>query len=721
MLKVSGIHNYSSLHFSFRQLKLLSYGLNFIPTPSVSNNAITKYKQNLRTSFYQYRSMLEKYFSHLDNESRDREGTIAATDSVFVKKLHVKSNRLADNEMYNNNYLFKQYIDNTYSLLESSLKSSECASKLHRSHGTIRSNITKTDWNFIRDLIENRSITIKNTDKNLGIAIVNTQWYEQELSHMLSDSNTYQLVQQLQYQSSTSALPLQSQITTISKPIQTKIMETMSRYGCYIDTLPEASQIKKYVKKKCVLKKIKLPAIYLLIKVHKTVLCGRPIVPSHSWITSSVSVVVDYLLQPYIQKLQSVSWLVKDSTNFINIIETTIIPDYQKDGVFVAADIQSLYTNIDTNTGIQCVCIFLQECAAPSVFVEFIVEMLQIVMNNNILTFKNKVYRQHNGTAMGTSCAPCYANIITYIRERQVVEHYRSINVLYCYYRYLDDIFIFLRRSMVTRFMQRLNSVHHKLVFEYTTDENSIVFLDLTISKQQRFQQQSIFDLTIYQKEMNLYLYIPYNSFHTMSMKKSFIGTELQRYIRNTSSEHEYIKIRSLFHQRLLDRGYPRRTLDSIFSSFHYSDRIKYLRRSQQFNSDNVSNNIISVASSHIPNTSGTFRMGGDIDGRLNGFNYCTTEKMVKKCLFILDMDPLNSVVNVRRCLLRYYEILLEVNNNSYRIPKPTLCWRSMKSMRYLLIQKKQKKYINIRQITSTLTQQVIHQYLRIQTNNISS
>ena len=34
---------------------------------------------------------------------------------------------------------------------------------------------------------------------------------------------------------------------------------------------------------------------------------------------------------------------------------------------------------------------------------------------------------------------------------------------------------------------------------------------------------------------MNLYLYIPYNSFHTDAMKRSFIQTELMRYIRNSS------------------------------------------------------------------------------------------------------------------------------------------------------------------------------------------
>ena len=41
----------------------------------------------------------------------------------------------------------------------------------------------------------------------------------------------------------------------------------------------------------------KLPRFHVIPKVHKNLWSSRPIIPSHSWITSRVSKVVDYTLQ----------------------------------------------------------------------------------------------------------------------------------------------------------------------------------------------------------------------------------------------------------------------------------------------------------------------------------------------------------------------------------------------------------------------------------------
>jgi hypothetical protein len=82
-----------------------------------------------------------------------------------------------------------------------------------------------------------------------------------------------------------------------------------------------------------------------------------------------------------------------------------------------------------------------------------------------------------------------------------------------------------------------------------------------------------LLDLKVHQKAMNLYLYIPYNSFHTAASKRSFIQGELMRYIRNTSSRDEYVKLKHVFYQRLRDRGYPAQLLKDIFNSIWYADR----------------------------------------------------------------------------------------------------------------------------------------------------
>jgi hypothetical protein len=60
-------------------------------------------------------------------------------------------------------------------------------------------------------------------------------------------------------------------------------------------------------------------------------------------------------------------------------------------------------------------------------------------------------------------------------------------------------------------------------------------------------------------------------------MKLSFIGTELRRYIRNSSSLESFEAIRARFYHRLRDRGYPHSFLLEAFTTVRYSDRPKLL------------------------------------------------------------------------------------------------------------------------------------------------
>jgi hypothetical protein len=60
-------------------------------------------------------------------------------------------------------------------------------------------------------------------------------------------------------------------------------------------------------------------------------------------------------------------------------------------------------------------------------------------------------------------------------------------------------------------------------------------------------------------------------------MKRSFIQTELMRYIRNSSSPDGFYSLRELFFQRLRDRGYPSAFLQPIFNSLFYDDRPFFL------------------------------------------------------------------------------------------------------------------------------------------------
>jgi hypothetical protein len=159
--------------------------------------------------------------------------------------------------------------------------------------------------------------------------------------------------------------------------------------------------------------------------------------------------------------------------------------------------------------------------------------------------------------------------------ERSVISELQPD--IYLYRRFLDDLFAYLHESQVDAFQQRMNSLHSKIKFEFVRHPSEVAFLDLVIHKGKRFEQEGRFDLRVHQKKMNLYLYIPYLSYHTEAAKKSWIQAELQRYIRNSSEQDDYVELKMIFYQRLRDRGYPPAFLQPIFNEIFYCDRVYFL------------------------------------------------------------------------------------------------------------------------------------------------
>ena len=80
----------------------------------------------------------------------------------------------------------------------------------------------------------------------------------------------------------------------------------------------------------------------------------RPIISSCNSITEPISQFVDKWLQPYVKKLTS---YLKDSTDFINLIETLTLPNHC---LLASIDVSSLYTNIPHEEGIQSALYYLK-------------------------------------------------------------------------------------------------------------------------------------------------------------------------------------------------------------------------------------------------------------------------------------------------------------------------------------------------------------------------
>ena len=89
----------------------------------------------------------------------------------------------------------------------------------------------------------------------------------------------------------------------------------------------------------------------------------------------------------------------------------------------------------------------LDKCNNGGPSSNFLVELLEMVMRNNLVEFNKKFYRQTYGTSMGSPCSPSYADVFMDALETRILTNMdgglRNKIVYFC--RYLDDILIFFK------------------------------------------------------------------------------------------------------------------------------------------------------------------------------------------------------------------------------------------------------------------------------------
>ena len=118
----------------------------------------------------------------------------------------------------------------------------------------------------------------------------------------------------------------------------------------------------------------------------------------------------------------------------------TDLPPHAK---IFTADAVSMYTNIDTDTGINAFSKWLHIYShelPPDFPCQLFLQILNFVMRNNIFQFNNTYWLQTKGTTMGTLAACMYATISFGLHECLNILPKFTANIKY-YKCYIDDIF----------------------------------------------------------------------------------------------------------------------------------------------------------------------------------------------------------------------------------------------------------------------------------------
>ncbi|XP_057310002.1 uncharacterized protein LOC130648000 [Hydractinia symbiolongicarpus] len=287
-----------------------------------------------------------------------------------------------------------------------------------------------------------------------------------------------------------------------------------------------------------------MPLFYILPKIHKDGIPGRPIVSAVNSITENISEFLNLCLQPLLSKLQS---YVKETKHLIQRLQT--IPAQNKHVLLVSADVSSLYTNIPQQEGVDACIHFIRKYrnTLPSFTPnEHVIRTLfSFILENNYFMFLNEIYLQLLGTAMGTKVAPPYASLFLGLFEQTTYSSYGNNS-----------------EEELHKFFIYLNSIHPtiKFTYEYSTEE--ISFLDTTIYLDKRSRKLKT---KLFIKPTDSRALLHFTSYHPHHTKRGIIYSQALRYRMITSQDSilkcELDELKSI----LLTRGYKGRLVDEIF------------------------------------------------------------------------------------------------------------------------------------------------------------
>ncbi|KAL7460470.1 hypothetical protein ACHAXS_000922, partial [Conticribra weissflogii] len=274
----------------------------------------------------------------------------------------------------------------------------------------------------------------------------------------------------------------------------------------------------------------------------------RPVVSTCDTYLHALSQWIDYHLQkltPYIPTY------IKDSNNLnIHLCTISNIPSHAK--LFVA-DAVSMYTNIDTTHALKPIGEFLQDTKdqLPSDFpVAAVIDALSLIMKNNVFKFGDLYFKQQQGTAMGTLVACIYATIYYgYYKKKILLPKYG--NNITLMKRFIKDMFVIWTgtAARLQEFQEDLSFV--LLAWDYSQPSNSFDFLDPTISINKNCQITT----KTYQKDLNLYLYIPAASAHPDGMVNGIIYSLIKQFYNQNLERDDFNRVVALLYKRFCARG----------------------------------------------------------------------------------------------------------------------------------------------------------------------
>lgn len=509
------------------QRSVLQKGLTFIPTPTDFKTKKIELVSDLQA--YHRRLQLE---THFEGKKLRREKLPFTGPSEWTPSLATLPNNIRQ------------------------IVTADCYAVRHLNWGQNgRHNLTRAESRALKELSQNTDIVIKQADKGNAVVILDKEQYLWEGHRQLGDGEYYRPLDRPIF-----AETAREVRDILEEMCQKKIINWKQRDFLLGDGNPRPRRF------------------YLLPKIHKSphtwskpyeIPPGRPIVSdcnSESYFTARY---VEHFLNPLAQKHDS---YIKDTYDFLEKIGRLQIP---QDAFLFTIDVDSLYTNIETDVGVEAVKECFKKHPDPKRPDNYIIKLLKINLTKNDFQFNSKFYLQTKGTAMGKAFAPSYANIFMARWEESALASHPLKP--FSYFRFLDDIWGVWTHSedAFSTFIQHLNNHQKSIKIKYTLDPKEVNFLDVTTFKGTRFSETGRLDFRVHFKETDTHSLLHKTSFHPKHTFQGIVKSQLLRFHRICSEPSSFLRATKTLFSALRHRGYSRTFLRKILRTFREPKRPK--------------------------------------------------------------------------------------------------------------------------------------------------
>ena len=328
---------------------------------------------------------------------------------------------------------------------------------------------------------------------------------------------------------------------------------------------------------------------------------ARPICTYHSFILNKLSIWISYQLNQVIKLAKKKVLTVENQTIDITpskiIVNNTdtIIKDIEKlktnsDDIIISLDVVSLYPNINSDEGIECINKFLHafnDNQLNTIEINLIIKGLRLILNNSYCKFNDTIYKQKHGSTMGCPCIPSYANIFSYYQLLHIITNLMKTNhTIKLLGIYIDDyIIITTIPTLILETHTYLNNYYDALMkrltksltiqFTWETSKHSLHYLDINIYNDVKYIHYYV---SLYVKPLNNHMLLSNKSYHTPSVFKGIIIGHFIRLIKRNSHYEDFINHLNEFQLHLAVRQYNltitklTNLIQSKWNNFNYNN-----------------------------------------------------------------------------------------------------------------------------------------------------